>query len=493
MPADDSVGGRQYRERRGLAARRAQVRHCTLDLGVPAQRLALLTQHPPEHQTQLTSGARRQPTVGEQPFQHRDRLGLAESVDGRPAQLRGEPNPYRPGQLGDVHRLEQEAGGGRVVAALGGQVGGRLGVADEVGPAAGPTVVVRQLGHRPRQLLLQHPCHPQVQPLPALPGHQVVHHLSGQVVAEPQAVPGVVQQARPVRGGHRRADRHPVQAEHRGEDALIGCHPEYGRRAEHLPGGLVERAQPPEQHVTQDERDTVVGQRVAAPLGERSQHLLDHERDAGGAVEQGGGQLLRRIIEAQGAGRQPAYVVGVQRAERNARDAPRGSPGQGVVDRRTAPRRRRTRGQHHGQPLHRVGAQVGEEFAGRRVRPVQILQQQRGRAQRGEHRRDGAQQAMSLGRRVGQRGRRVREYVGQFGQQWREGAGHRVERPESVGAAADRVQQHAEWEGLGHVVAFADEVPSGEFGEQFGDESALADPGLTLQQDQAGRGCDEPA
>ena len=51
-------------------------------------------------------------------------------------------------------------------------------------------------------------------------------------------------------------------------------------------------------------------------LGERTQHLLDHERDAGGAVEQGGGELLRRIVEPQGPGGQPAYVVGVQRTER---------------------------------------------------------------------------------------------------------------------------------------------------------------------------------
>ena len=185
VPADDGVRGRQHRERRGLAARCPQVRHGALDLGVPAQCLALLAQHPPEHQTQLAPGAGRQPSVGEQPFQHRDRLGLAEPVDGRPAQLGGEPNPYRPGQLGDVHRLEQEAGGGRVVAALGRQVGGRLGVADEVGAAAGPTVVVRQQSDRSGQLLLQHSRDPQVQPFPVFPGHQVVHHLPGQVVAEP--------------------------------------------------------------------------------------------------------------------------------------------------------------------------------------------------------------------------------------------------------------------------------------------------------------------
>ncbi|GAB3947236.1 hypothetical protein GCM10027614_42110 [Micromonospora vulcania] len=100
---------------------------------------------------------------------------------------------------------------------------------------------------------------------------------------------------------------------------------------------------------------------------------------------------------------------------------------------------------------------------------------------------------MPFGRWIGQRRRYGGQRGGELGQQWCQGAGHRTEWTEPVAARPDGVQQHAQRERFRYVVALADEVASGQFGEQFGHQSALADAGLTLQQDQARRSRGESA
>ena len=133
------------------------------------------------------------------------------------------------------------------------------------------------------------------------------------------------------------------------------------------------------------------------------------------------------------------------------------------------------------------------------VGPVHILQDEHQRAEMVEQRDGGAEHPVPLGPLIGQRRQRRRQVLGDLGQQRRQrpddGVGR--SRPGQLGLRpAERVEQRRQRQRFLELFALTHEPAGyGQVGrrEQFGDQAALADSRLALDQGERGPCADDRA
>ncbi len=335
-----------------------------------------------------------------------------------------------------------------------------------VGAVPGQPVVMRQPGHRPGFALLQQLRGAQVQQPPGARQHQLVDDLPGQRVPEPEPAVALVQQSGVPGLGERRGDGAVVGAEHRRDRVRVGGGPDRGGRAQDLPHVVAEVAEPRPEHVTQQRRHGHVVEHLGVapdPLDvavgdQRAHHLLDQERDAGGPLVQVGDEP---------GGRRARVVPGEQRGGEGADLVP-GERGDGPPPYRGRKRTsggRLPHGHQHRQAGNRVRRQVVDQFQGRLVGHLQVLQRDHERptfAQLSGHR---AKQPGPIGVRIQRR------------------AGHQRR------LDPQPVQQRPERLRLAQVVTVRHHHRHGRVGEHLRDQARLAHPGFAGQDDQGVRPC----
>ncbi len=221
---------------------------------------------------------------------------------------------------------------------------------------------------------------------------------------------------------------------------------------------------------------------------QRPEDLLDDEGHTAGDVVQPRRDRIRHVDAQQMAG-ELADFRDVERREPNAPGAPRGCPGERLTDRSGS--EIRATGDDEGELLGLVSDEIREEVEGDGVRPVQILEHQDRGGHMLEQLRRRPEDLMPRLTLIGRSLRRSRETIGDLGHQWSQTPHDRAQilDPNEVAMMLEGVEHRPQRERVMKLLAMTDQHRRavGHSGEKFTDQSALADPGFTLDDDQGGR------
>ncbi|GAA3035728.1 hypothetical protein GCM10020229_53890 [Kitasatospora albolonga] len=476
----------------------------------------------------LAAGGGGQPGVGQDGAQHGGVGQVVRPVDRDPAEGQGGAGAVVGREVGLFQHLVEQGGGGAGVAQRDGLLGRLLHPGQPGLAVPGGQRVVGDLDQRRGRQGSQRLDGLAVQPGPLRSGHVTVRHLLGQHVPEdvlpavprpvpdpvrrghvlplrrlaprPVTVPGLPQDGRLERLGQPLRAALRVEPGDGGEQLLAGGDGQHGGRVHHGGAGLGEGGQAFGDGFAQAPGHLGVGQvggglgrpAVQALLGQGDQVLLGDQRQALAALVEGGGQV---------GGGLPAEGGGGQFADR--RLGERGEPDDGAAGAGRAPvggaedggAGRQVLGPvgaDQAEPLGQVAGEQQQELPGGLVDPVQVLDHQHGRADRGEERPYAVDELVPLGLGVAGPGRRGGQAVGEVGQQRGEGTGGGWDAlgGEPAAALAQRVHHRAVGEGLAQRVAVAGEHPvalGGQGERGLVDQPGLPDPGLPLDQDHGGR------